>query len=593
MNTLNDVAKVISVLPNKIKVEVYDLDAFHRVDTERISIGSYLRVSDEKDCSLIAMVENFTIEENTLNPHQPKYVIEGTPMGFLDFEGVFHRGNHTLTIPPTGVELARKGEIQKIYENTKEEARFCFAKLKQDELTTVPVDGNKFFNKHIAVVGSTGSGKSNTVAKIIQEAITAKHSEYSELNNSHIVIFDIHSEYKSAFPSANYIDVENLFLPYWLMNGEELEDLFIETGDNNAYNQVSLLRDIITENKKFHNDNNEKISFDSPVPFSIDEVIRCIKNLTNETTDYNDASKITLKTGENEIEELKNNSEKYKYYFTKAIKFQEVKTKSASRGTYNDSDRKLDKMISRMSSKVKDNRLNFLSLGDNLQKFKVPFLDVLESILGYKNDKKANVTIIDISGVPFEVLNITVSLVSRLLFEYGYYFKQFYDERINELTNEEDYLPLLIVYEEAHKYVPKNNAAKYKSSRTAIERIAKEGRKYGVTAMIVSQRPSEISETIFSQCSNFIAMRLTNPEDQNYIKRLLPDSLESLTASISTLQRGQAVLTGEAIIMPSLVMIDPCINKPSSNDINYLEEWKKPWTNAQLPTIAERWNKKS
>lgn len=592
MVSLDNVAKVVSVLPNKIKVEVKDLEKFHQEENiDKVSIGSYLRVSDEKDCSLIAMIENFTIEENIPTPGQPKYIIEATPMGYLDIDDEFHRGNYSLTIPPTGVELASEEDISKIYENGKEQARFNFATLKQDEVTKVPVDGNKFFNKHLAVVGSTGSGKSHTVAKIIQEASNAKQSDFSELNNSHIVIFDIHSEYKSAFPNANYIDVDNLFIPYWLMNGEELEELFVDTGDNNAYNQISLLRDIITQNKKYHNDGNSKITFDTPVPFSIDEVIRCIVNLTNETVDYNDLSKLTI--NDEGFENLNNDDSKYQYYFNNDMDFKQVKTKQVQRGTYNDSDRKLDKMIFRMKRKADDSRLNFLSLGEKKSDFKTNFIKVLENILGYERDNNANVTIIDISGVPFEVLNITVSLVSRLLFEYGYYFKKFYDERVEGLSEdeEEDYLPLMLVYEEAHKYVPKNSSAKYNSSRTAIERIAKEGRKYGVTAMIVSQRPSEISETIFSQCSNFVAMRLTNPEDQNYIKRLLPDSLESLTASISTLQSGQAILTGEAVIMPSLVKINRCSPTPSSNDIQYLEEWKKPWIDAQLPTITEKWSK--
>ncbi|WLR46573.1 ATP-binding protein [Halobacillus litoralis] len=591
MITLDNIAKVVSVLPNKVKVQVQDLDKFHEDSMEKVSIGSYLRVSDEKDCSLIAMVENFTIEENKDNPDEPKYIIEATPMGYLDVEGVFHRGNYSLTIPPTGVELAKRDEIKHIYDTGEEEARFSFAKLQQDEITTVPVDGNKFFNKHIAVVGSTGSGKSHTVAKILQEAISSKNSDYEGLNNSHIVIFDIHSEYKSAFPESNYVDVGNLFLPYWLMNGEELEEIFVETGDNNAYNQISLLRDIITKNKQYHNDDNENITFDTPVPFSMKEVVRCIVNLTNETVDNNDATKVTIIDDDGEDSHLDNDSEKYKHYFEKQMVFRPLKRGQVTRGTYNDSDRKLDKMIFRMNGKINDNRLNFLSLGDQVDNYDTPFVDVLEDIIGYSETNKSNISIIDISGVPFEVLNITVSLVSRLLFEYGYYFKKYYEEKTEgKEMHDEDYLPLMLVYEEAHKYVPKSSEAKYKSSRMSIERIAKEGRKYGVSAMIVSQRPSEISETIFSQCSNFVAMRLTNPEDQNYIKRLLPDSLESLTASISTLQSGQAILTGEAIIMPSLVKIDPCSPAPSSSDIKYLEEWKKPWIEAQLEIITKRWN---
>jgi len=118
---------------------------------------------------------------------------------------------------------------------------------------------SKFFNKHLAIVGSSGSGKSHTTAKIIQNAITSKNSDFSSLNNSHIVIFDIHSEYATAFPNANIINIDNLILPYWLLNGDELEELFLDTGDNNNYNQSSLLRNLITLNKQKHNNENDYI----------------------------------------------------------------------------------------------------------------------------------------------------------------------------------------------------------------------------------------------------------------------------------------------------------------------------------------------
>lgn len=169
-----------------------------------------------------------------------------------------------------------------------------------------------------------------------------------------------------------------------------------------------------------------------------------------------------------------------------------------------------------------------------------------------------------------------------MIFEYGYYFKKTFNDDF-------DKTPIMLVYEEAHKYIPKIKSSKYNSCRVSIERIAKEGRKYGVTAMIVSQRPSEISETIFSQCSNFISMRLTNPEDQNYVKRLLPDSLGPLTDSLPTLKEGEAILIGDSIVMPSLVTINPCEPTPSSNDISYLQEWKKKWADVDFEILVNNW----
>lgn len=181
----------------------------------------------------------------------------------------------------------------------------------------------------------------------------------------------------------------------------------------------------------------------------------------------------------------------------------------------------LTNFINRMEVKLHDKRLEFL-LGDKAKK--ITFQDTLKQFLGY-SDSKSNVTIIDLSGIPFEVLSISVSLISRILFEYGYYYKKVLESK--EARNNND-IPLLLVYEEAHKYVPNNDMAKYRASRDSIERIAKEGRKYGVSLLLASQRPSEISDTIFAQCSNFVAMRLTNPNDQTCVKKLLPDTLGDL-----------------------------------------------------------------
>jgi len=139
--------------------------------------------------------------------------------------------------------------------------------------------------------------------------------------------------------------------------------------------------------------------------------------------------------------------------------------------------------------------------------------------------------------------------------------------------------PILLVYEEANKYVPKNWLARYNSVRNSIERISKEWRKYWVTLWIVTQRASEISETIFSQCSNFVSMRLTNPDDQNYVKRLLPNNLWWLVDTLPNLKSWEAILMIDSLIIPSLVRINKCSSSlcPSSNDINYLELWQDNW----------------
>lgn len=138
-----------------------------------------------------------------------------------------------------------------------------------------------------------------------------------------------------------------------------------------------------------------------------------------------------------------------------------------------------------------------------------------------------------------------------------------------------------MVYEEAHNYVPNSPLARFRSVTKSIERIAKEGRKYGVCLMIVSQRPSEISETVFSQCNSFVAMRLTNPADQNYVRRLLPDAIGGLTDALPSLAQREALVLGECIQVPTLLEVAEVTERPHSHDIPVLQEWRKDW--ADLP----------
>lgn len=159
---------------------------------------------------------------------------------------------------------------------------------------------------------------------------------------------------------------------------------------------------------------------------------------------------------------------------------------------------------------------------------------------------------------------------------------------LNQQTLNND-IPLLLVYEEAHKYVPNNDLAKYRASKESIERIAKEGRKYGVSLLLASQRPSEISETIFSQCNNFWALRLTNPADQNYVERLLPDTLGSIVDKMSSLKAGECLLIGDSVVLPFIVQIEKCDLEPSSKDIPYWKLWKEQWHDLDMNLLTDIW----
>lgn len=550
-------AQVIAVFPDKVRVVVDDLEDF-KIAEESLKVGSYIKIADNENAVLIAIIENFQIAVNAAGKRD--HIIEAFPLGILR-DGKFERGGDSLAIPPKEVQPATMADIKKIYDDSVPEAeRFRFATLASNKNVPVPVNGNKFFNKHIAVVGSTGSGKSHTLATIIQKAVAAKDGDFS-LNNSHVIVFDIHSEYKSAFPSANHIDISNLVLPYWMLNSEELEEFFLDT-EANDHNQRNIFKEAVIKDRraKFTGSDTEKqkIHLDTPVLFDIKQVLAYAVAKNEEMVD----------TGEVYAASNKEKAGQPKY------------TQGSLYG-------KLTNFVNRLENKVNDSRLSFF-LGEKSKS--TTFEKTLQILLGYPSPDKSNVTVIDLSGVPFEVLSITVSLISRLVFEHGYIYKRLRcasnpGEKIN------NDVPILLVYEEAHKYVPNSDLSKYRSSKVSIERIAKEGRKYGVTLLLASQRPSEISETIFSQCSNFIAMRLTNPADQGYVKKLLPDSLGSLIDKMTSFKQGEALLVGESIILPSIVQIDPCADAPSSDDIPYWQLWKQEWKDMDFAAIKAEWYK--
>lgn len=548
-------AQVVAVFPDKVRIVVDKLEDF-KIAEESLRVGSYVRIADNENAVLIAIIENFQIVARDDGTRH--HIIEAFPLGVLRDEK-FERGGDSLAIPPKNVEPATIEDIRRIYSDSVTEAQsFCFSSLASNPEVRVPVNGNKFFNKHIAIVGSTGSGKSHTLATIVQKAVSEKAGDFT-INNSHVIVFDIHSEYRSAFPNANFIDVSSLVLPYWMLNAEELEEFFIDT-EANDHNQRNIFKEAVLQDRraKFTGSSGDaqRIHLDSPLPFDIQEVLKYAIAKNTER----------LETGE-------------VYAASNKEKAGQPKFENGSLHS------KLTNFINRLESKINDSRLEFF-LGERSKS--ITFEQTLETLLGYTAANKSNVTIIDLSGVPFEVLSITVSLISRLIFEYGYIYKRLrcVKDPKEKINND---VPILLVYEEAHKYVPNSELSKYRASKTSIERIAKEGRKYGVTLLLASQRPSEISETIFSQCSNFIAMRLTNPVDQGYVKKLLPDSLGTLIDKMTSLRQGEALLVGESIVLPSIVQIDQCDPAPSSNDIPYWELWKEEWKEMDIEKIKAEW----
>lgn len=575
--------RVKSFESSLIQIEITDFSEWKKENTHAvIKIGSFLKVEDGNNNSILCLVKSFKMAENKeevneINSNTGHFIISTQPIGSLvmkDDEIQFRKGVRDISIPPNSVSLASEEELKKVF-SYKCKSPISFSTHQLNREISIEMNGDKLFSKHLAVVGSTGSGKSCTVTKIIQQV---KKSENELLNNSHILIFDIHGEYEKAFPRSNYISIEkgNLKLPYWLMNSEELEDLFIESSESNSHNQVSQFKHAVIQNKKKHNPK-IGVTYDSPVFFSLTEVYDYIKNKNKETHyNQNNISYYAI------LEDMIPSGQISKMW--KEIKFEGITGASKHTGfgckvTKGNFYGEFERFISRLETKMNDDRLSFILNEDKNEgdKFSTTdFLPIFKKLLGYEEKNTNNITIIDLSSLPFEIVSIVVSIISRLLFDFSYF-----KTKMNGYNS----TPYMVVYEEAHKYVPKTNESKYKNTRVAVERIAKEGRKYGLSAMVVSQRPSELSSTVFSQCNNFIIMRLTNPDDQSYVKRLLPEAVTSYGDDLSSLEQREALLVGDSLSTPCVSVIGKADPTPKSDDVEFYSEWMKDWENVDFTEL--------
>lgn len=417
-----------------------------------------------------------------------------------------------------------------------------------DEDATAWLNGNKLFQRHAVIVGSTGSGKSWCVAKILEQV--------AELKSANAILFDIHGEYstltgesfthlKVAGPNDS-IEEGKLFLPYWLLTYEEMLSLMLDRSDNNAPNQAMMFSSAVIEGKKQFLRNADKIemeaniTLDSPVPYSLDSLLDTLKQ--------KDTEMVPGARGEKQ-------------------------------GTYNG---KLTRFIQRLETKQKDKRLNFLFSNDE-SLLNYDYMSVLCSKLMQPSvDGKKGVKIIDFSEVPSDILPLIVSLIARVIFS------------VQQWANIENRHPIALFCDEAHLYIPsKTEKSIDDASLVTFERISKEGRKYGIGLVVISQRPSEVNRTVLSQSNNFIAMRLTNVDDQSVVKRLLPDSLGDYAEMLPILDIGEALVVGDASLLPSRIRVSAPILKPRSATIDFWDEWSKKSANVDIVNSIEALRKQS
>lgn len=478
----------------------------------------------------------------------------GEKIGDDDFE----KGIGTYPTINDEVHLVIEKDLFDIY-GKRDEGSIEIGKHSSSESLAVYTDIHKLVLRHCAILGSTGSGKSNTTVSILKAIL-------NDYQGSRVILVDPHGEYASAFPDAKVYkinDSENpLFIPFWLMNFDELAYFLVgakPTDDQRI--EYRKFRELITDFKKENNvlvsgtvDKNY-ITADSPIPFSLRKLwweMNWWLNASFTTTIKDDQSKETaVIENEGDFENLI------------GAKFTSHQTTTSANSPHVSRHKEFSSYEKKILTRLRDSRFDFLFNPGNFKG--TTGTKDLHDLLNQWIGSSSKLVILDLSGVPFEVLDITVGLITRFVYDSMYWGR-------NEVYTGKN-RPLLLAYEEAHTYLNKNDSSSY--SKQAVEQVFKEGRKFGLGALIISQRPSEISETILAQVGTYIALRLTNSGDQSIVKSSAPDNLNSLIDLLPALRTGEAIIIGEAIKIPSRVRIKLNNPRPTSDDPKLVEEWKK------------------
>ncbi len=448
----------------------------------------------------------------------------------------FRRGVSILPRLGDAISVASSEILQKAYQYGKFDS-VPIGAIHQNPSIPAVIKIEEMLSKHFAIVGSTGTGKSCTVALILQRVL-AEHP------NAHVVLLDPHNEYGECFKgNSEVITMDDLGLPFWVMTFEEIVEIFI--GDTRKYSkEVEILRDLIPVAKQRANSapevsqtlilhkkvsSNAKYAVDTPVPYRIAEIITLIDE------------QMGLLDNKNELAPFK-------------------------------------RLKARIESVSMDPRFHFMfgkaTIQDNLA-------EVIRRLFRIPVAGKP-ITVLQLMGLPSEVLNVLVSVLARLTFDVALW--------------SDGKIPITLVCEEAHKYVPKNTETGFEPTKRSIARIAKEGRKYGASLCIVSQRPGDIDPTILSQCSTIFAMRLTNEADQKIIATALSDASTSLLNCMSMLGARETIVFGEGVPLSSRILLDEISESslPARNRARFANAWSKDIDDPQLLNrMIKRWRRTS
>ena len=466
-----------------------------------------MRVADGDDASISAHID---------------FLGEGTRDGVTGVLTNFRRGVTRYPLPGARVYPVTTSDLSSVF--AADERAFV-------EIGTVyPTDDirgalyvDAMLSKHFAILGSTGTGKSTSVALILHRI--------SQLSpEGHIVMIDPHGEYSAAFKAGGELfNVDNLQMPYWLMNFEEHCEVLLTSSGADRQRDADILAKLLlaARAKNKAPDGVGKITVDSPVPYLLTDLVGLISNEMGKLDRAGDTAPFQrLKT---KLDELRADP-RYAFMFSGML--------------------------------VSDSMAGFIA-----KLFRLP--------AGGRP-----ISIVDVSGVPGEITSVVVAVLSRMVFDFALW------------SRNEPQRPILLVCEEAHRYVPKDETTGVQSVRKILERIAKEGRKYGVSLGLITQRPSDLAEGVLSQCGTIISMRLNNDRDQACVKAAMPEGARGFLDSIPALRNRECIVCGEGVSIPMRIRFDDLEpeKRPASNDPVFSELWRQEGGEAGIvERTIKRW----
>lgn len=506
-------------------------------------------------------ISGINIDDDTIiDEENITRIIKVSLIGEKIGKGKFQKGVGTFPTINDEVHIVTDKDLKMIYD---------FDSTGQIELgrhassTDLPIylDLQKIVSRHLAILGSTGSGKSNTTARVIYNIL-------DKFKGSRIILVDVHGEYASAFPNLSKVMSLNsvsspLYIPFWAMNFDELSFFLVGREMGSERQEDKRLREEVLKLKLLNKDtlkagkiDEEYITEDSPIPFDIRLMWHNLNREVNATYSESNQVKQTKET------EMLINEGDYKKLIP--AKFNPYTVDSTA--PYKSKDQTMYSYEKKIFSRLSDNKYDFMfKPGDYIDGKIKDLNDLLEEWM----DHEKRLTILDLSGIPFELMDISIGLINRIVYDSMFWGKdELYTGRAR---------PILMIYEEAHTYLPKNQDSRYiyGYARKSVEKIFKEGRKFGIGSIVITQRPSEISDTILAQVGTTIALRLTNSSDQGTVKATAPNNMTGLMELLPTLRVGECIVVGDAVKIPSRVRIQEFEPRPSSNDPDVISSWSK------------------